>query len=78
MKHTSIVTASASNAVISELYVLQVQLRMAGNELQRFENEGGKTLTAAQIIERDDCFKSSLRIKKLMNAAKKMLSPVAA
>lgn len=78
MKHTQIVTLSASEAVIGELYVLQVQLRMAGNEMQRFENEGGKTLTAAQIIERDGCFKSSLRIKKLMNTAKRVLSPVAA
>ena len=78
MKHTQMVKLSASEAVIGELYVLQVQLRMAGNEMQRFENEGGKTLSATQIIKRDDCFKSSLRIKKLMNAAKKLLSPIAA
>lgn len=77
MKHTQMVTLSASEAVIGELYVLQVQLRMAGNEMQRFENEGGKTLSATQITERDECFNSSQRIKKLMNAAKRMLSPIA-
>lgn len=78
MKHTQMVTLSASEAVIGDLYVIQAQLRIAGGEVQRFENEGGKILTAAQIIKRDDCFKSSLHIKKLMNAAKRMFSPIAA
>lgn len=78
MKHTQTITLSASNDVIDDLSVLQQKFRSAGNEIQRFENEGGKTLTAAQILKRDDCFKSSLRIKKLMQTLKQILSPIAA
>ena len=78
MKHTQMAILSASEAVIGDLYVLQAQLRMTGNEVQRFENEGGKTLTAAQTIKIDDFFNSGHRIKRRMNAAKRMLSPIAA
>ncbi len=62
---------SSMEANAAALNSLQEELHLAGDELQRMENEGGISLNEGQLVKICEHFRASRRIKKILLTVQK-------